>query len=94
MNESTIFNGTLDINSTKIIDSDKNFTAADEEDVAELVIMAVTSIVLGLMILITVIGMLICIMNIFNMLHLIGHSVDSKDICCDSKDIERSKSPC
>lgn len=36
---------------------DKNYTAADDEDVAELVAMAVTSIVLGLMILITVIGL-------------------------------------
>lgn len=56
-NDSSIFNGTLDGNSTGIADgSDKNFTAADDEDVAELVVMAVTSVVLGLMILITVIG--------------------------------------
>lgn len=57
-NDSSIFNSTFDANSTGIggDGSDKNYTAADEEDVAELVVMAVTSIVLGLMILITVIG--------------------------------------
>lgn len=60
LNESTIFNGTFDVNSTSITETaDKNYTAADEEDVAELVVMAVTSIVLGLMILITVIGLYI-----------------------------------
>lgn len=57
-NDTTIFNGTFDVNSTSIAaTADKNYTAADEEDVAELVVMAVTSIVLGLMILITVIGL-------------------------------------
>lgn len=66
LNDSFIFNGTLDaiVNGTiqtheNIIDKNSTKltnTNATDEDVAELVIMAVTSIVLGLMILITVIG--------------------------------------
>lgn len=66
LNDTIIFNGTMDTNgsSTSILTHqniiDKNSTNintnATNEDVAELVIMAVTSIVLGLMILITVIG--------------------------------------
>lgn len=66
LNDSFIFNGTLDaiVNGTVLTHEniiDKNSTKltntnATDEDVAELVIMAVTSIVLGLMILITVIG--------------------------------------
>lgn len=66
LNDSFIFNGTLDaiVNGTILTHEniiDKNSTkltnsSATDEDVAELIIMAVTSIVLGLMILITVIG--------------------------------------
>lgn len=65
LNDSFLFNGTLDgiVNGTILTHEniiDKNSTKltnnATDEDVAELVIMAVTSIVLGLMILITVIG--------------------------------------
>lgn len=66
LNDSFIFNGTLDaiVNGTVLTHEniiDKNSTqstntSATDEDVAELIIMAVTSIVLGLMILITVIG--------------------------------------
>lgn len=52
LNES-FFNGTYNLSSTPILNgSDIN----GEEDVAELIIMAVTSVLLGLMILITVIG--------------------------------------
>lgn len=58
LNDSSLFNGTFDVNGTTIsVAADKNYTAASNEDVAELVVMAVTSIVLGLMILITVIGL-------------------------------------
>lgn len=58
LNDSSLFNGTFDVNGTTIsVAADKNYTAANNEDVAELVVMAVTSIVLGLMILITVIGL-------------------------------------
>lgn len=64
LNESFTFNGTIDANASvfspeNIIDrnsSTSTTTNATDENVAELVIMAVTSIVLGLMILITVIG--------------------------------------
>lgn len=48
----TFFNGSFNASSTAI----SNVTNADAEDVAELIIMAVTSTLLGLMILITVIG--------------------------------------
>lgn len=49
----TIFNGTFNLSSTSITNAtDIN----SKEDVAELIIMAVTSVLLGLMILITVIG--------------------------------------
>lgn len=55
LNES-FFNGTFNLSSTPILNgSDIN----GEEDVAELIIMAVTSVLLGLMILITVIGNLV-----------------------------------
>lgn len=51
----SFFNGTFNLSSTPILNgSDIN----GEEDVAELIIMAVTSVLLGLMILITVIGKL------------------------------------
>lgn len=63
LNDSFTFNGTVDTfgNGTfftheHTIDNRSSTTNATDEDVAELVIMAVTSIVLGLMILITVIG--------------------------------------
>lgn len=52
----SFFNGTFNLSSTPILNgSDIN----GEEDVAELIIMAVTSVLLGLMILITVIGKLV-----------------------------------
>lgn len=51
LNDTLISNSTI-LNSTEAI----NGTSTNDEDVAELIIMAVTTIILGLMILITVIG--------------------------------------
>lgn len=48
----TYFNGTFNLSRTAI----SNATNTADEDVAELIIMAVTSTLLGLMILITIIG--------------------------------------
>lgn len=51
------FNGTFNLSSTPI--SNRTDTNSDE-DVTELIVMIVTSVLLGLMILMTVIGKLIC----------------------------------
>lgn len=52
IDNNTYFNGTFNLSSTTIL----NATNTADEDVAELIIMAVTSTLLGLMILITIIG--------------------------------------